>query len=379
MQNTPDLLEDLFQAILEGQVKTVDNLLDYSPRLVNQCVNDTNITPLMFASIHGRVSIASHLIHRGAELNVASRNRFTSLMWAIENDHPGIVELLLSHKAKLHRNALHQTSALGALQIVQAIIKHVPQALNFPDKHNQTPLFLAARYGHIDTVRYLAEEKDTKLDHAITPPLLSSCYGSVTIRPFVRSLKHQNQADTNLCKRYDEIDQILEHAGAKEFSNPRNILCLLDRLISTIYQHSDFSNVKAKQLETIKAWLEKRIEHTMLNKGNAPMSIVSLITRVCATPRSIWSYIIPNSLPSAILNDLSSWMAWHHPKQNLDAQAFHDENDFLITFKKMQSIISIPSVTSLSTYEGRIFKSISNDEEAISPKSITTNLSPSPS
>lgn len=378
MKNRLDLVNELIDAIKIGNVKAVDNILDYHHLMVN-CRDTNGHSLLILASIYGRASIASHLIHRGANLNDKSRvpgsnNTFTPIMWALEHDHLDVFHILVSHKASIESYALHRAAKRGSLLTVKAILQYYPKALNCLDACNQTALFWAVNNGHTDVVRYLVEEKSAILDHEVA---LSSPYNSVTvtIRTFIKALQHENKADMDLCNRYQDIDRILEDAGVKQVSSPSNIISLLTQLTSTIVQYSSFDAPQAKQLTTLKNWLKERIDHPVFNKEDIQKNIFLIIVRVCAPRVSFWSIFTPDIVHQETFQNLSDWALWHYPELNLvDAKPFQDKSEFLRDLKKIQSIIPIPSFNSLSDFNGGIFKSNSNDcnvDEAVSPKSIT--------
>ena len=63
-------------------------------------MSDADFTILMAASYWGREEIVKALIAKGADLNSRDKDGWTALDFAQGNNHPKVVELLISKGAK---------------------------------------------------------------------------------------------------------------------------------------------------------------------------------------------------------------------------------------------------------------------------------------
>ena len=61
--------------------------------------NDTKITPLMEASLHGNYEIVKYLVQHGANVNAKTNDGDSALLFAVEAGHLEIVKLLIENGA----------------------------------------------------------------------------------------------------------------------------------------------------------------------------------------------------------------------------------------------------------------------------------------
>ena len=102
--------EPLMRAVREGQVATVQDLLDKGAD-VNANDRDGG-TPLMMAAIFGRDKIAQMLLASGADVNARDGEGKTALMWAAWKDNDTIVRILLAGGADLNAKDIYGITAL---------------------------------------------------------------------------------------------------------------------------------------------------------------------------------------------------------------------------------------------------------------------------
>jgi len=171
----------LTEAAKLGDVDLVRMLLDAhaDPNSPNQ----DNQTALMIASSIGSLPVAQLLIRHGANVNaVESFRGQTALMWAAGQDHPEIVELLLSHHADVRPRAKYddwprqmtsepraqfrQTGGLTALlyatrsgcyRCAVAIVK-AGADINQPNPEGITPLINALDNRDYDIANFLLDK-----------------------------------------------------------------------------------------------------------------------------------------------------------------------------------------------------------------------------
>ncbi|CAI9726010.1 ankyrin repeat RBE_0220 [Octopus vulgaris] len=127
---------------------------------------DTSIpskrTPLHFAAEYGYLTSVKLLIHYGANVDAHDANNITPLMLAWDKSQDHVAEYLLSvylrdkKAGSWGHHALMQSCQNGQLDFVQMLI--VKGHVN-PNAHDQydgsTPLIAAAKFGHIEIVRFL--------------------------------------------------------------------------------------------------------------------------------------------------------------------------------------------------------------------------------
>ena len=113
----------LFLALRSGAHQAVEALLTAPDLKVDQ-VNQANETALMMAALRGHLQWCKRLVERGAAVN---REGWTPLHYAATGPNPLVTSYLLEMRA----------------------------AVDAPSPNATTPLMMAARYGHEDSVRIL--------------------------------------------------------------------------------------------------------------------------------------------------------------------------------------------------------------------------------
>jgi ankyrin repeat protein len=113
----------LFLALRSGSHQAAAALFTASDLKVDQA-NEANETALMMAALRGQLEWCKRLVERGAALN---REGWTPLHYAATGPNPLVTAYLLEMRA----------------------------AVDAPSPNGTTPLMMAARYGHEDSVRLL--------------------------------------------------------------------------------------------------------------------------------------------------------------------------------------------------------------------------------
>ncbi|KAJ5715158.1 uncharacterized protein N7483_012339 [Penicillium malachiteum] len=126
----------------------------------NTTQNNTDKTPLMWASMRGHTETCRVLLEHGADPNFEGKDGETSLIWAAANDHKEVVQLLLSkgaainHQGDQGRTPLSRAAANGHLAVVEFLLEN--GASNIPDNNGKDIAALASDAGHHDIVEKLS-------------------------------------------------------------------------------------------------------------------------------------------------------------------------------------------------------------------------------
>src|SRR5581483_2432582 len=113
-----------------------------------------NITPLMVACHYGYYSMVDKLIKIGVAIDKQDEtNGSTALMWAAQQGHADIVELLLNAGADVNKQNNNGDTALifatdkGHTAIAELLLK-ARANINKQNQYDTTALMLAASHGH---------------------------------------------------------------------------------------------------------------------------------------------------------------------------------------------------------------------------------------
>jgi ankyrin repeat protein len=107
----------LMYAALYGHVEIMEFLLTERDRKaleadINLAGEANGFTPLMMASMNGKLPAVKFLIARGAILNVEDKNGFTALMFAAGNNHFEVVRCLVEKGADTNIQGKDKWTAL---------------------------------------------------------------------------------------------------------------------------------------------------------------------------------------------------------------------------------------------------------------------------
>ena len=124
--------------------------------------DDDGATPLHQAAEYGHKDVAELLLAKGADVNIKCSDKgWTPLHQAIFYGHLDVARLLLAHKAEY---TIFDVAGAGDLEKVKALLKDHPELVFCREKEDEalvtdtqacTPLYIAAKYNHIDIVEFL--------------------------------------------------------------------------------------------------------------------------------------------------------------------------------------------------------------------------------
>ncbi|KAJ5701450.1 hypothetical protein N7488_008998 [Penicillium malachiteum] len=122
--------------------------------------NNTDKTPLMWASMRGHTETCRVLLEYGADPNFEEKDGETSLIWAAANGHKEVVQLLLSQGAAINHQGDHGRTPLSRaalndhLAVVEFLLENGASVI--PDSDGKDPVALAWDAGHHDIVEKLS-------------------------------------------------------------------------------------------------------------------------------------------------------------------------------------------------------------------------------
>jgi hypothetical protein len=159
MQAQAGAYEDYFKAAKLDDAATVTSLLQrgFDPNTVEPERGDTG---LILALREKSIKVFPVLINaRGIDLNQRANNGDTALMIAAYSANKPAVEALLAKGATVNQDgwtALHYAATIGDNDIVKMLLAK-SAALDAPSPNKTTPMMMAARGGHIYTVKALLD------------------------------------------------------------------------------------------------------------------------------------------------------------------------------------------------------------------------------
>ena len=109
-------------------------------------------TPLQLAAMRGNKDVVVLLLAHGANFHARNRYGSTVMDFAAFHNRVEVADVLLAHGAKL---SVSNAAALGKTKKLGEFLREDPNAAKAKDYRGFSPLFWAARNGHIDVVRLL--------------------------------------------------------------------------------------------------------------------------------------------------------------------------------------------------------------------------------
>ncbi len=151
--------EDFFFAVRNNNGNNVSQLLQrgFDPNSIDP---ERGETGLMIALRTGSMRVFEVLLKApGVDVEMRARNGDTALMTAAYKGDIAAVQALLDHQAEVNRpgwTALHYAASVGADDIVQLLLDRYAY-IDAESPNRTTPIMMAARGGHILTVKLLLD------------------------------------------------------------------------------------------------------------------------------------------------------------------------------------------------------------------------------
>lgn len=161
IQHGANPFEFLYTACQEGNVFTVEVLLNNMPPKNIDTPDKKGNTPILIAYQHSHLDIIKLLIKRGA-------NTSTLFSLACQENNLEVIELLLSDSP--NKSALFSLACqVGNITNIQFLLKHITKEdIYTPDINGNTPLLVANQYGHADLVQILIQSCTNQADDGKT-------------------------------------------------------------------------------------------------------------------------------------------------------------------------------------------------------------------
>ncbi len=178
---------ELLNAAYEGNEKKVLMLLKTGAN-VNTSTNE-GITPLMYATQGGYLSIVKILIFNGADVNAVPKDGTTSLISAAQNNHENIAEYLILNDASInaidlsYRSALWYAIAYNNLILSDMLIFY---GADFEQKDTQgnTPLIISVTNSDYEIIELLINKGanvNATDNEGFSPLMLASQIGDISL------------------------------------------------------------------------------------------------------------------------------------------------------------------------------------------------------
>jgi len=144
-----------------ANIKIVEILYEHGANI--DIKSDSYGTPFTRAVILEHFDVVEYLIKKKADINATTPDTgATPLMNAVKQENFEIIKALLREKAEVNAQMNHGLSALhlatANITIVEMLIEHGAN-VNMKSEFQGTPIYTAARSGHLDVVQYLIEKK----------------------------------------------------------------------------------------------------------------------------------------------------------------------------------------------------------------------------
>lgn len=162
----------LIVATMQGKVLVVRALIDRGAEMEYQ-EQDKLRTALIIGANFGKAECVEEILRRGAMINAIDKYEMTALMHASKHGHKDCVMILLSRGAGVNMTddhgftAVHLAAKYGHASIVELLFEK-GASLEIRDLvEGKTPLHLAAQYGRKETVKCLID-REAKINRRTT-------------------------------------------------------------------------------------------------------------------------------------------------------------------------------------------------------------------
>ncbi|XP_022519172.2 ankyrin repeat and SOCS box protein 2 isoform X1 [Astyanax mexicanus] len=149
----------LHEAAYYGQDQCVKALLRVQPGMINKRTLSES-TALYLAVSSEKADCVQCLLDKGADPDLANKDKESPLYKACEKENPAIVAMLLNHGACVNKTSsqgwtpLHEAVCRNNVEICDMLVK-AGAKISIPNNYGITPIFVAAQSGKVDALRFL--------------------------------------------------------------------------------------------------------------------------------------------------------------------------------------------------------------------------------
>jgi ankyrin repeat protein len=153
-----DGLTPLMNAAESGNVSVLKLIAEHvkDPSYLNS-LSSTGFNAIIIAAAHGHAAAMEYLLEAGADVNGASDNQVTALMYAAASNHLDAMKVLLGEKGKADVDARHtnggtallESATGGAVDAMKLLIEN-GASVDFYDDDGVTPLMAIASQGSVE-------------------------------------------------------------------------------------------------------------------------------------------------------------------------------------------------------------------------------------
>ncbi|CEL57861.1 Ankyrin repeat protein nuc-2 OS=Neurospora crassa (strain ATCC 24698 / 74-OR23-1A / CBS 708,71 / DSM 1257 / FGSC 987) GN=nuc-2 PE=4 SV=2 [Rhizoctonia solani AG-1 IB] len=300
-----------------------------------------NFSPLVHATVSGHLECCSALLVDGHVNPMSSQagQDLAPLSLACRHGHKDVVLLLLAHGATSQPNSngelpLHLAAQEGHDEICRLLLRD-PSQDDIPDKYNEwTPLFHAARYGHLECVRLLIEagHNQAALDDAGRQPVhYATWFGHIDCMLTLSQPTHSLHSVISKSKKTSSISPASDLDAPLDFdldADPIPTLSLPPPIMPfRVYGHNYLDQNHLVQIALGCPWTshDNHILH--------PVAGVQLVPRL----RGISSKALPQSNPSLKLVATSNFSA-NDPSFNVVLPLSDDQDIFSLQVKGLHNL-----------------------------------------
>jgi CDK inhibitor PHO81 len=300
-----------------------------------------NFSPLVHATVSGHLECCSALLVDGHVNPMSSQagQDLAPLSLACKHGHKDVVLLLLAHGATSQPNSngelpLHLAAQEGHDEICRLLLRD-PSQDDIPDKYNEwTPLFHAARYGHLECVRLLIEagHNQAALDDAGRQPVhYATWFGHIDCMLTLSQPTHSLHSVISKSKKTSSISPASDLDAPLDFdldADPIPTLSLPPPIMPfRVYGHNYLDQNHLVQIALGCPWTshDNHILH--------PVAGVQLVPRL----RGISSKALPQSNPSLKLVATSNFSA-NDPSFNVVLPLSDDQDIFSLQVKGLHNL-----------------------------------------
>ncbi|XP_066249299.1 uncharacterized protein [Euwallacea similis] len=216
----------LHLATLEGNLETVDLLVNICSVDINSVDNINNETALIIAALNGFKDIVELLLKAGADLTCKTKkNGLTAFIAAVSRGHADVVIAFLKYKANLIDDsddngltALHYAAHKNYNDIADILIKHKAN-VNLTNKTERIALHLAVQSGNITMVKRLinaGSDLHTAAEGKFSPLFLATIHGHFGIVQVLLQNGVEIEAESLNCVA--AIQKMVELSRSKPFT-----------------------------------------------------------------------------------------------------------------------------------------------------------------